>query len=285
MNRTYQRRPHWLKVRVPAGDTFHTVRRLVQQNGLHTVCQSAHCPNIGECWGQGTATFLILGEICTRNCGFCAIQHGVPQPIDPNESRRVAQAVQTLDLQYAVITSVTRDDLADGGASIFAATITEIHQSLPNCAIEVLIPDFQGDGTALHTVLAAQPTVLNHNLETVPRLYSQVRPQADYQRSLTLLARAKAAGATTKSGLMLGLGETQAEVLAVMRDLRQIDCDLLTLGQYLQPSQAHLPLVRFVTPAEFEALREAGLELGFRRVESAPLVRSSYHAEKSLQKS
>ncbi len=282
MSLNYKRRPHWLKVKVPAGDRFFSLRQMVHQNQLHTVCQSAHCPNIGECWGRGTATFMILGDICTRNCRFCAVQPGVPLPVDTDEPRRVAEAVAQLELKYAVITSVTRDDLSDGGAHLFASTIQEIHKRLPSCEIEVLIPDFQGSADALQLVLDAHPTVLNHNLETVPRLYPLARPQANYVRSLELLNRAKKYGATTKTGLMLGLGETLDEVNTVMTDLRKIDCDILTLGQYMQPGKEYLPIERFVTPEEFQQLKIKGLQMGFKLVESAPLVRSSYHADEAM---
>lgn len=279
MSTEYKRRPHWLKVKGPSGENFHAVRRLIQENELHTVCQSAHCPNVGECWSRRTATFMILGETCTRNCRFCAVNSGHPQGVDPDEPKRVARAVQQLNLRYAVITSVTRDDLPDGGAGQFAQVIREIHQIVPGCQIEVLIPDFLGAREALQIVLDAQPSVLNHNLETVPRLYPEVRPAAIYQRSLQILDWAKQAGATTKSGIMVGLGETADEIQSVMRDLRQIGCDILTIGQYMQPSQAHLPISRFVTPEEFAQFRQEGLRLGFKLVESAPLVRSSYHAD------
>ncbi|MBN2091999.1 lipoyl synthase [candidate division KSB1 bacterium] len=283
MNSNYKRRPHWLKVKVPTGDRFFSLRQMVYQQQLHTVCQSAHCPNIGDCWGRGTATFMILGDICTRNCRFCAVPHGTPLEVDEDEPRRVAEAVRKLDLKYAVITSVTRDDLADGGAYLFVRTIQEIRKALPTCEIEVLIPDFQGSTGALKIVLDVYPTVLNHNLETVPRLYPQVRPQADYVRSLDLLDRAKKLGATTKTGLMLGLGETLDEVHSVMADLRKIDCDILTLGQYMQPGKEYLPIDRFVTPDEFQQLKTKGLQMGFKLVESAPLVRSSYHADEALE--
>lgn len=276
MQRT--RHPRWLKVPLPAGTNFHDVRRLIEQNHLNTVCQSAHCPNIGECWGKRTATLMILGDICTRNCRFCAVNSSVPGSVDSDEPMRVAAAVQKLALRYAVITSVTRDDLPDGGASIFAATIRAIHQTAPACRIEVLIPDFIGSIMALETVLAASPDVLNHNIETAPSLYPMVRPQADYIRSLSVLAMAKERGAITKSGLMLGLGETLDEVIAVMHDLQDIKCDILTLGQYLQPSSAHLPIDRYVTPEEFSRLKQIGMKMGFLHVEAGPLVRSSYHA-------
>ena len=273
-----KRHPRWLKVPLPAGKNFGEIRALVQQKNLHTVCQSAHCPNIGECWNNRTATFMILGDTCTRHCRFCAVKSGVPGELDCNEPERVAEAVKTLSLKYAVITSVTRDDLEDGGAEIFAETIQCIHHSVPGCRVEVLIPDFSGDADALGKVISAQPEVLNHNLETVPRLYAEARPEADYQRSLQLLQRAKAHGMVTKTGLMLGLGEQEEEVLQVMHDLHSVKCDFLTLGQYLQPSSAHMPIARYVTPEEFDQLRDVGLEMGFAHVESGPLVRSSYHA-------
>jgi len=273
-----KRHPKWLKVPLPAGKNFHDVRRLIDKNQLHTVCQSAHCPNIGECWGNRTATFMILGDVCTRNCRFCNVKSGVPAPADQDEPRRIADAVKTLSLRYAVITSVTRDDLPDGGASIFARTIFEIKNVMPDCIIEVLIPDFQGDTAALTQVFQARPGVLNHNLETVPSLYHTVRPDANYRRSLKVLERAKEFGLITKSGLMLGLGENRDEIISVMQDLRDVQCDSLTLGQYLQPSSAHLPIDRYVTPEEFQELKKQGLRMGFRHIEAGPLVRSSYHA-------
>jgi len=247
---------------------------------LHTVCQEAHCPNLGECFAEGTATFLILGDTCTRNCRFCAVQHGQPRPVDGQEPEHVAEAAARLGLQHVVITSVTRDDLPDGGAGHFAATVRAVRQRLPSAHVEVLIPDLRSSRQALGTVLAAAPDVLNHNLETVPRLYARVRPGADYERSLQLLAWAKADApqSLTKSGLMLGLGEHTAEVLQVLHDLRQAGCDLLTLGQYLRPSEAHLPISRYVTPEEFGWYRQKAQEMGFRGVASGPLVRSSHHA-------
>ncbi|MDZ7373057.1 MAG: lipoyl synthase [candidate division KSB1 bacterium] len=273
------RRPPWLKTRIPTGGEFVRVRELVERHGLHTVCQSARCPNIGHCWSRRTATFMILGNVCTRSCRFCAVAKGIPQPVDLAEPRRVAEAVQKLGLRYAVITSVTRDDLPDGGASLFAQTIREIRKRVPDCRVEVLIPDFRGSRDALELVLEARPDVLNHNLETVPSLYSLVRPQADYRRSLQVLAWAHQAGVVTKSGLMLGLGETQEEVRQVLWDLRDAGCTILTLGQYLQPSAQHLPVLRFVPPEEFSLWRQWGLSIGFRHVEAGPLVRSSFHAE------
>ncbi|NOZ61509.1 MAG: lipoyl synthase [Calditrichaeota bacterium] len=278
-----KRHPRWMKVPLPAGRSFQNVRKLVQSNHLHTVCQSAHCPNIGECWGNGTATFMILGDRCTRNCRFCNIQSGAPAPVDPDEPKRVAAAVKTLNLNYAVITSVTRDDLPDGGAAHFAETIREIKKLSPDCRVEVLIPDLQGKIEALNIVFDAAPDVLNHNLETVPSLYRQVRPGADFQRSLTVLKLAKENGLLTKSGLMVGLGEELREVLGAMSQLRRVGCDFLTIGQYLQPSAEHLPIARYVTPAEFANLEKQGEEMGFVRVEAGPLVRSSYHAALGFQ--
>ncbi|MDZ7295709.1 MAG: lipoyl synthase [candidate division KSB1 bacterium] len=272
------KRPPWLKVRLPSGEEVSAVRALVQQHGLHTVCQSARCPNIGDCWARKTATFMLLGDVCTRACTFCAVEHGVPSPVDTGEPARVAKAVQALGLEYAVITSVTRDDLPDGGASHFAATIEAVRALRPQCKVEVLVPDFAGSVEALAIVLSARPDVFNHNVETVPRLYGRVRPQADYRRSLTLLARASQAGLITKSGLMVGMGETTDEIQQVMADLRAAGCRMLTVGQYLQPSKKHLPVHRFVAPEEFQQLCELGLAMGFAHVEAGPLVRSSYHA-------
>ncbi|MBN1466711.1 lipoyl synthase [candidate division KSB1 bacterium] len=274
-----RRKPEWLKVKLPGGITFSRVKNLVAGGGLHTVCESAHCPNIGECWSRQTATFMLMGDTCTRNCRFCAVPGGPVAPLDADEPRRVAQAVQELGLHYAVITSVTRDDLADGGASHFARTIQEIRRARPSCQVEVLIPDFQGRRDALQTVIDAGPDVLNHNVETVPRLYALARPQADYQRSLHLLKEAHAQGAKTKSGLMVGLGEDSEEVLQVMHDLYRNGCRMLTIGQYLQPSKRHLPVARYVPPKEFDELKRSGLRLGFAHIEAGPLVRSSYHAE------
>jgi len=273
-------RPRWLKVRLPAGADYEDVRALVGDLQLHTVCQSARCPNLGECWNQRTATFMIMGEACTRSCGFCAVRSEQPGPLDAGEPERVAQAVSRLKLRYAVLTSVTRDDLPDGGAAHFAATIRTVRAHRPDCQVEVLIPDFQGDARALATVVAEHPDVLNHNVETVPRLYSDVRPQAAYDRSLELLRRAKELNLEqrTKSGIMVGIGESLDEVHATMRDLRGVGCDILTIGQYLRPSLLHLPVARYYEPAEFEALRTFGGEIGFLHVEAGPLVRSSYHA-------
>jgi lipoic acid synthetase len=274
------RRPEWLKVRAPIGTNYHDLKELVRAHRLHTVCESARCPNIGECWQSRTATFLILGNTCTRGCAFCAVTSGQPTEYDLDEPRRVADAVAALSLRYAVITSVTRDDLADGGAFIFAETIRAIRAALPDCRVEVLIPDFQGDADALAAVVAAQPDVLNHNIETVQRLYSLVRPQAVYRRSLELITRAKALdlAQTTKSGIMVGLGETAEEVEEALRDLRAAGCDIVTIGQYLRPSAGHLPVQRYYEPEEFAHFAAYGDTLGFQHVESAPLVRSSYHA-------
>ncbi len=253
----------------------------MREQDLHTVCEEAHCPNIGECWGRGTATFMILGDTCTRSCGFCAVTTGRPQGLDWGEPLRVARAIETMGLRHAVITSVNRDDVADGGALVFANTIRWTRRLCPGTTIEVLIPDFMGDWDALATVVAARPEILNHNTETVPRLYGRVRPKARYQRSLELLSRAKALdpGLSTKSGLMVGLGETREELLAVFRDLATAGVDILTVGQYLRPDAHHLPVERYWHPDEFAELKDRALELGFRHVESGPLVRSSYHAE------
>ncbi len=275
---TLPRKPEWLKARVPGGENYAALRNLIDSRGLHTVCQEARCPNMGECWNSGTATFMILGDTCTRSCGFCAVKTGRAEFLDKDEPRRVGEAVATMKLRHAVITSVNRDELFDGGAQIFADTIREIRSHLPECRIEVLIPDFQGSEAALNIVLDAQPDILNHNTETVPRLYKTVRPQAQYNRSLELLFRAKEKGFLTKSGLMVGLGETMEEVVDTMSDLREVQCDILTIGQYLQPTKEHLPVERFVHPDEFATLKRTGLEMGFRYVESGPLVRSSYHA-------
>ena len=277
-------RPVWLRAPAPVGQNYRDLKRLIDGLGLHTVCESAACPNVGECWNHRTATFMILGNVCTRRCGFCAVQKGAPLAVDYDEPRRVAEAVAAMGLRFAVITSVNRDDRADGGAELFALTIRAIRERIPGCGVEVLVPDFQGSHAAMDTVMAAAPDVLNHNTETVPRLYRQVRLGARYERSLDMLAYAKSASPQTpvKSGLMLGLGETIGEVLAVMRDLRAARVDILTLGQYLRPSPKHLPIVRYVAPAEFDELRRAGYEMGFAHVESGPLVRSSYHAADSV---
>ncbi len=273
------RRPEWLKVRLPQGGEFARTRGIVTGHRLHTVCESANCPNVGECWSAGTATFMILGNVCTRSCGFCAVLTGRPPILDLDEPDRVAQAIGRMGLVHAVITSVNRDELKDGGASIWAATIRAVRGRAPDTRIEVLIPDLVGSN--LEIVLEARPDILAHNVETVPRLYRAVRPQARYERSLRVLAQAKDRGFVTKSSVMLGLGETEDEVVAVMEDLRAIDCDIVTFGQYLQPTRNHLPVQRFVHPNEFERLRIKGEALGFRHVESGPLVRSSYHAERA----
>jgi lipoic acid synthetase len=277
-----QRKPEWLKARIPGGENYSRLKSLIDKSRLHTVCEEARCPNMGECWNSGTATFMILGDTCTRSCGFCAVKTGRPEFLDKDEPRRVGEAVEIMKLRHAVITSVNRDELFDGGAQIFADTIREIRSRVPGCRIEVLIPDFVGSEQALSIVLDAQPDILNHNTETVPRLYKIVRPQAHYNRSLELLFRAKQKGFLTKSGLMLGLGETIEEVIDTMSDLREVECDILTLGQYLQPTQAHLPVERYVRPEEFAMLKQRGLEMGFRYIESGPLVRSSYHAAEQV---
>jgi lipoic acid synthetase len=275
------RRPPWIRVRAPTGEAYRDLKRLMRAQSLHTVCEEAHCPNIGECWAHRTATFLILGDTCTRNCRFCNVATGRPAPPDPDEPQRVAQAVQAMGLKHAVITSVDRDDLPDGGAAIFAAVIRHVRRLQPGCTVEVLIPDFRGRIEPLQAVMDARPDILNHNVETAPRLFRAVQPQCRYEWSLAVLRNAKALWprATTKSGLMVGLGETVDEVLDVMRSLREVDVDILTIGQYLQPTKAHVPIARYYTPEEFDAFRQRGEEMGFRWVESAPLVRSSYHAE------
>lgn len=279
-----RRLPPWFKVRADIGPRCRQMKGLVEGLRLHTVCEEARCPNVWDCWNRGTATFMILGDVCTRSCGFCAVKTGKPVELDLDEPRRVAQAVADLDLRHAVITSVNRDELADGGAAIFAATIQAIREIHPTCTIEVLIPDFKGSHAAQDTVFAAGPDILNHNTETVPRLYRSVRPQGKYPWTLALISRAKEAGLVTKSGLMLGLGETADEVRAVMADLVSAGCDILTLGQYLQPTREHLPVIRFYTPEEFGAFKEEALRSGFRHVEAGPRVRSSYHAEEQASK-
>jgi len=278
--RTPTPKPEWLKTRAPMGENYHSLKQLARALSLHTVCESAHCPNIGECWQHKTATFMMLGNLCTRRCGFCAVPKGRPEPIDFDEPRRVAEAVAKLGLLHAVVTSVNRDDDNLGGARAFAMVIAEIHRQAPGCRVEVLIPDFQGDRSAIATVVAAAPQVLNHNTETVPRLYRVVRSGARYERSLELLryARELRPEAITKSGVMVGLGEETRELLAVFRDLASVGCDILTIGQYLRPSRDHLPMARLYTPREFAELKAEALTMGFRHVESGPLVRSSYHA-------
>ena len=277
------KKPGWIKAKLPGGENYSEIKGLVADGGLHTVCQSARCPNLGECWEERTATFMILGDVCTRRCGFCAVKSERPGPVDHNEPARVARAVSALGLRYVVITSVTRDDLPLGGAEIFAATILAISGASPDCNVEVLVPDFKASEEALGIVLDASPAVLNHNVETVPRLYPVVRPQADYERSLGLLRRARGAGATTKSGLMVGIGEEMEEIFDVMARLREVDCRILTVGQYLSPSLNHLPVSRYVEPQEFGHIREEGLRTGFLHVESGPLVRSSYHAKEQAE--
>jgi lipoic acid synthetase len=273
-------KPSWLKARAPVGDNFHNLKKLARGLGLHTVCESAQCPNIGECWDHHTATFMLLGDICTRRCGFCAVPKGRPEAIDWDEPRRVAEAVATLGLRHAVVTSVNRDDDNVGGARIFAETIRQIRELVPECRVEVLIPDFQGLEEPLRIVLDAKPNVLNHNTETVPRLYRAVRSGARYKRTLDLLSNAKKWDPTTvtKSGVMVGIGEETGELIEVFRDLGSSGVDILTIGQYLRPSKDHLPMTRYYTPAEFVSLKEEALRFGFKHVESGPLVRSSYHA-------
>jgi lipoic acid synthetase len=273
------RKPNWLRARIPGGPVYQETTKIVHEHKLHTVCESAQCPNLGECWSRKTATIMILGNICTRSCGFCAVQTGRPTELDRDEPRRVAEAIRLMGLKHAVITSVARDELTDGGAGIWAETIRAVREENPNTAIEVLIPDFKGRWQDLETVLAAKPDILNHNVETVPRLHKQVRPQAKYERSLEMLRRAKAAGFVTKSGLMLGIGERDDEIAATLRDMAADKLDILTLGQYLRPSAQHLPLYRWVTPEEFAHWKQFSLDLGCRVVESGPLVRSSYHAD------
>ena len=279
------RRPDWIRVKAPSGEAYDQLQELMRRTSLHTVCEEAGCPNMGECWGSGTATFLMLGDICTRSCRFCDVKHGRPGPIDWEEPERVAQAVKAMELKHAVITSVNRDEREDGGAPIFAAVIRRIHQIQPGCSVEVLIPDFKGSLPALQMVMDARPEILNHNVETVPSLFKKVQPQDHYEWSETVLRNAKVMDpeVLTKSGIMVGLGETIDEVKAVMRDLRAWHVDILTIGQYLQPSRRHLPIERYYTPEEFADLKEYGLAIGFRWVESAPLVRSSYHAAEQVR--
>jgi len=276
-------RPDWLRVKLPYGDNYKRIVDLVDDYRLHTVCQSARCPNMGECWTSGTATFMILGNVCTRSCGFCAVLTGRPDPgLDTDEPRRVAEAVRIMGVRHAVITSVNRDERRDGGAPIFADTIRLIREQSPGCTVEVLIPDFRGLWDALQVVLDERPDILNHNVETVPRLYRRVRPQAVYERSLELLRRAKDQGLRTKSGIMVGLGETDDEIVALMHDFVEHGVDVMTIGQYLQPTRMHLPVERFVEPATFRWYKETGEALGIEHVESGPLVRSSYHAERHV---
>ena len=284
-NERPRRRPEWMRVKPAKGQGYESVRTLMRSKGLHTVCEEARCPNIGECWGHGTATFLILGDTCTRSCGFCDIKTGRPSAIDWREPEQVARAVQAMSLKHAVITSVNRDERLDGGAPIFALCIQRIRELQPGCSVEVLIPDFKGRVEALAIVMDAEPDILNHNVETVPRLFKKVQPQDQYGWALTTLANAKMLKprTLTKSGIMVGLGESFDEVVSVMADLRSVNVDILTIGQYLQPTRGHLPIDRYYTPEEFEKLKEIGLEMGFRWVESGPFVRSSYNAEQQVR--
>ncbi|HKY98063.1 MAG TPA: lipoyl synthase [Gemmatimonadaceae bacterium] len=280
-----ERKPSWLKVKAPGGPNYLRLKQRMRELDLHSVCEEAHCPNVGECWEHGTATFMILGDVCTRNCAYCAVSHGRPPAYDIAEPERVAQAVAEMQLQHAVITSVDRDDLPDFGAYIFAETIRQIHARVPGCSVEVLVPDFQGNEDSIRAVLEAGPEIYNHNTETVPRLYKKARPGGRYPRVMNIFRYAKsiAPDIPTKTGLILGMGETIEEVLAVMRDLREVDVDILTLGQYLRPSDKHIALDRYYTPEEFRYLYNAGMEMGYRHVESGPLVRSSYHAWEQVQ--
>jgi lipoic acid synthetase len=280
-----ERKPPWLKVRAPGGENYLRLRQLMRDLDLHTVCEEAHCPNVGECWEHGTATFMILGDVCTRNCAYCAVAHGRPPKFDPAEPERVAEAAATMRLQHVVLTSVDRDDLPDYGAWAFAETIRQIKLRCRETSVEVLVPDFQGNEDSIRAVLEAGPDIYNHNTETVPRLYKRCRPGGRYERVMRIFTSAKrlAPDIPTKTGIILGMGETNEEVVAVMRDLREVDVDILTLGQYLRPSDGHIPLDRYVTPDEFRHFREVGMELGFRHVESGPLVRSSYHAWEQVQ--
>jgi len=275
-------RPEWLKVKIPSGETFSKLHGLMRSKSLHTVCEEARCPNMAECWNAGTATFMILGDTCTRSCGFCAVKTGRPMKLDENEPMNVAEAIRAMKVKHAVITSVNRDELKDGGSIMFAETIRQTRAMNPGTTIEVLIPDFKGKDECLDRILEAKPDILNHNTETVPSMYRIVRPQAKYHWSLRVLQRSKEAGFVTKTGIMLGLGEEREELLKVMRDLSELKVDILTLGQYLQPSKQHLPVYRFVHPDEFRELHDIGIEMGFRIVEAGPLVRSSYHAEQHV---
>ncbi len=280
-----ERKPSWLRVKAPGGENYVRLKGLMKELDLHTVCEEAQCPNVGECWQHGTATFMILGDVCTRNCGYCAVSHGRPPKYDLGEPDRIGTAIAQMNLQHAVITSVDRDDLPDFGAYIFAETIRQIHQRLPGCSVEVLVPDFQGNEDAIRTVLAAGPEIYNHNTETVPRLYKRARPGGRYERVMQIFrfVKREAPHIPTKTGIMVGLGETKEELVAVMHDLRAVNVDILTLGQYLRPSNDHLPLDRYYTPDEFRELREIGMRLGFKHVEAGPLVRSSYHAWEQVQ--
>lgn len=276
------KKPKWLRVKLPTGENYRKVRGLVDEHKLHTICESGSCPNMGECWGEGTATFMILGNICTRSCGFCGVQTGKPDAVDEFEPGRVANSVKIMGVKHAVITSVDRDDLKDGGSSIWAQTVRAIRQQSPGTTLETLIPDFAGNWENLQVLIDVAPEIVSHNLETVRRLTKQVRIQAKYDRSLEVLFRLKKGGMRTKSGVMLGLGESEQEVIETMQDLRSVQVDILTLGQYLQPTPKHLPVAEFIEPKQFAYYQKIGLEMGFRFVESGPLVRSSYHAEKHL---
>lgn len=276
------KKPKWLRVKLPTGENYRKVRSLVDEHKLHTICESGSCPNMGECWGEGTATFMILGNICTRSCGFCAVKTGRPDEVDIFEPGKIAHSVKTMGVKHAVITSVDRDDLKDGGATIWAQTVKAVRHQSPGTTMETLIPDFAGNWENLQMLIDVAPEIVSHNLETVRRLTKQVRIQAKYDRSLEVLFRLKKGGMRTKSGIMLGLGETDEEIIEAMEDLRSVQVDILTLGQYLQPTPKHLPIVEFVTPERFDKYRELGMKMGFRYVESGPLVRSSYHAEKHL---
>jgi lipoic acid synthetase len=275
-------RPDWLKVKAPGGESFTKIKNMLRDNALHTVCESARCPNMGECWACGTATFMILGDVCSRNCRFCAITKGHPTAPDVDEPQKLAESIKSMKLHHAVITSVTRDDLADGGAQHWANVILKAKEINPDTTIEVLIPDFAGDLAALQIVIDAHPDILNHNVETVPRLYSTVRPKANYEQSLRVLAECRRQGLRTKTGIMVGLGETKEEIAGVMRDLVKIGVSIFTIGQYLQPTQEHIAVTRYVHPDEFEEFKTMGIEIGLEHVESAPLVRSSYHAERAV---
>ncbi len=280
-----ERKPGWLKVKAPGGPNYLRLKQMMRELDLHTVCEEARCPNVGECWEHGTATFMILGDVCTRNCAYCAVAHGRPPKYDPAEPERVAEAARTMALQHLVITSVDRDDLPDFGAWAFAETIRRVHETVPGCSVEVLVPDFQGNEDSVRSVLEARPEIYNHNTETVPRLYKKARPGGRYERVMGIfrLAKRLAPDIPTKTGMILGMGETNEEVLQTMQDLRRVDVDILTLGQYLRPSADHIALDRYVTPLEFTMFREAGRAMGFKHVESGPLVRSSYHAWEQVQ--
>lgn len=280
-----ERKPSWLKVKAPGGSNYLHLKHMMKELDLHTVCEEAHCPNVGECWEHGTATFMILGDVCTRNCAYCAVAHGRPPKFDPAEPSRVAEAAKKMKLRHLVITSVDRDDLPDFGAWAFAEVIRQVHEAVPECSVEVLVPDFQGNEDSIRSVLEARPEIYNHNTETVPRLYKKARPGGRYERVLEIFRIAKriAPDIPTKTGIILGMGETNEEVLQTMRELREVDVDILTLGQYLRPSDDHIKLDRYVTPQEFRMFYEQGMAMGFKHVESAPLVRSSYHAWEQVQ--